>query len=499
MLVKKYGISKIQLPSSMKKVGKSLSRKKAFKGAFLLINSGGICPSQPTRQMERAINPHSTRSPTKTSEKDLRGIDNMMKRLLLGCGASAETLDGYNEACKSFQERKHAYLIGVCDCTDGGLPQGTVFLSGWGVGEVDRTVFITRSPCTERLDAAVLKVVSHKPDEMSDENWEHLCALPFGSVMFASPTGAEEMSLPQKINNSDLDGDRFFCLWEPTLLSQLELEIGIGVQTDGSNGNNGGLHVHQEIAAEAPEDSEATVGTGGGGEGDESGGMFKDVMDVVSHRGKGRNVEVEVEHDGGKRNWVCRNLFQNQLPDLLADYALREGLLDEKGWRWAKAYVHDAEIVSVKSHRFQGKTCQVEVLYDGDPKATWVNAQSIDVDILAEYVSHEGISLKRQEWNFLEKAIEKEKKHWLKTVQTRVRDIKHLSNHNRFVTKLHGLHGKYAKAQGITDVDSISFGRAYKSALDVCKHGGRVSLPQHLREEVAGKKAIAFSQFLQDS
>ena len=485
----------------MKKVCKSSSRKKAFEGAFLLINQGGICPSQPTRQMERAINPKSTRPPTKTAENDLHGIDNMMRRLLLGCGASAETLDGYNETCKSFQGRKHAYLTGVCDVTDGSLPPGTVFLSGWGVGEVDRTVFVTRSPCTERLDAAVLKVISQQPDEMPDDHWQHLCNLPFGSIMFASPKDVDEISLPESINNSDLDGDRFFCLWDPTLLSELELEIGIGVQTDDGNGN-GGSNANVDTEERIPEENETTTGAEDGQESDESGSIWKDVTDVVGNRGKGRNAQVEIQYDGGKRNWVDRNLVMDQMPDLLADYALRENLLEEKGWGWARQYIRDAEIIEVKSHRFQGarkKTLQVEVLYDGDPNTTWINARSVDVDILAKYVEREGISLQRQEWRFLQNSIEKQKKHWLKTVQARVRNIKHLSDHNRFVTKLHGLHGKYAKEKGISDADSISLGRAYKSALDVCKHGGRVSLPRHLRDEVAGKKGLSFTQFLKDS
>lgn len=364
------------------------------------------------------------------------------------------------------------------------------------MGGVDRTVFVTRSPCTERLDAAVLKVVSQQPDVMSDEHWHHLCSLPFGSIMFASPEDVDEMSLPESINNSDLDGDRFFCLWDPTLLSELELEIGIGVQTDDCNVNDG------SSANAGTEESETTVGAVDGKEGDESGSIFTDVTDVVGHRGKGRNAQVEIEYDGGKRNWVDRNIVMDQMPDLLADYALRENLVDKKGWGWARQYIHDAEIIEVKSHRFQGarkKTLQVEVLYDGDPNTTWINAQSVDVDILAKYVETKGISLQRQEWQFLRKSIENQKKQWLKTVQARVRNIKHLSDHNRFVAKLHGLHGKHAKENGISDADSISLGRAYKSALDVCKHGGRVSLPRHLREEVAGKKGLSFAQFLKDT
>ena len=107
--------------------------------------------------------------------------------------------------------------------------------------------------------------------------------------------------------------------------------------------------------------------------------------------------------------------------------------------------------------------------------------------------------MQRQEWQWLAKRLKKEKTLWFKTVQARVANIKHLSENNRFVTKLFGLHGKQAKLKGIDDADSISFGRAYKAALDVCKHGGRVSLPRHLREEVGGKKAMSFTQFLKDA
>ena len=498
MLLKKAGIEKIQLPSSMKKVGKSSSRKKGFRGGFILINSGGICPSKPTRQMERAINPQSPKKPTKTSEKELRGIDNMMKRLMLGCGASPETLDRYNELACTFVGRKHAYLTGVCDCTDGGLPSGTIFLTGFGVGgEVERNVFVTRSPCTERLDAAILKVVSQKPSGMTDENWKHLCGLPFGSIMFASPSDADAKSLPERINNSDLDGDRFFCLWEPTLMPELERELGVGIGDCGGDGDDGDDD-RSNVGQDPPESEfpETDNSVGGGGVGDQTSIM---VEDVLSHRGKGRNAEVEVLSENGKRSWVGFYLVKDQMPELLAEYALQKNLLDEKGWGWAKEYIRDAEIVKVMSHRFQGGTCQVECLYDGDPKTTWTVAASVDTDILATYVEDKGISLQRQEWQWLAKRLKKEKTLWFKTVQARVANIKHLSENNRFVTRLFGLHGKHAKLKGIDDADSISFGRAYKAALDVCKHGGRVSLPRHLREEVAGKKAMSFTQFLKDA
>jgi hypothetical protein len=122
------------------------------------------------------------------------------------------------------------------------------------------------------------------------------------------------------------------------------------------------------------------------------------VEEIVGHRGKGRNAEVEVLWEGNKRSWHSFALMKEQVPAEVAEYARQNNLLDTKGWKWCKDFVRDAEIVSVCSHRTHGHILQVEVMYDGDSKTTWKNAKSVDVDILATYVEENNISLCAKNW-----------------------------------------------------------------------------------------------------
>uniref|UniRef100_A0A7S4VFE2 RNA-dependent RNA polymerase n=1 Tax=Ditylum brightwellii TaxID=49249 RepID=A0A7S4VFE2_9STRA len=208
----------------MRKVSESMAKKKAFEGVFLLINEA--YPSSSNKMMERCINPNSRKAPTKSSTADLKELGEMISKVLLACGVPDDLLIKYKKNCTEFQGRHHTFLVGMCDCTAGGLPPGTVFLTGFGVGSVHRKVFITRSPCTEPQDAKVIPIVSEKPTDMLQEDWNHLCSLPFGAVVFSSPQDDKAMSLVESINNSDLDGDLFFCLWDPCMLPFLEDAVG---------------------------------------------------------------------------------------------------------------------------------------------------------------------------------------------------------------------------------------------------------------------------------
>ena len=523
-LERKAAIRKMQLPASMKKVGKSTATKKAFDTAFVLINS--VCPSKSNIMMERHLNPHSTKAPTKSSESDLRGLGPMMKSMLLGCGIPGNELERYDkETHHQYYHRKHAYLTGVCDCTGGGLPPGTVFITGLGVGGLERKVFITRSPCTERGDAKVVLTVTEKPVNMSEKDWKHICSLAFGAVMFSSPTDANAMSLPESINNSDLDGDLFFCLWEPTLVPYLEASLlndnndeagvqkereGMTVQQRSEEDNDDdellGLHVPLKIdgktcdALVTGKDREKYVVEWGDHKRtlsyEELTADRAIVEDVVGHRGKGRNAEVEVLWRGGKRSWQAFDLMKEEAPDAIAEYALQKNLLDQRGWKWTKDYIRDAEIIKIRSHRCHGNTVKVEVLYDGDTTPTWTNAKSIDVDILATYVEENGISLSDRHWKWLDKSIKKAKRSWFSAAQERVSDVRHMAEHSRLVESLHRAHKKRGD---ITSESAVHFGRAFKKALDVGKHGGRVPLPRALRVEVApGKKAAYYDKFLKD-
>ena len=122
--------------------------------------------------------------------------------------------------------------MGVCDPT-GKLPDGTIFIPGKVydtkaqkqklIVESFSHVFVTRSPCKEPSDASFLPVVSTKPKEMSNEEWQWLCNKPFGSIIFSRPKDRDNAApLPALTGEGDLDGDYYFVLFEETLLGYLE-------------------------------------------------------------------------------------------------------------------------------------------------------------------------------------------------------------------------------------------------------------------------------------
>ena len=45
---------------------------------------------------------------------------------------------------------------------------------------------------------------------MKRKDWEHLCSLSLGMIVFASPKNPKAKSLPALINKADIDGNRIF-------------------------------------------------------------------------------------------------------------------------------------------------------------------------------------------------------------------------------------------------------------------------------------------------
>ena len=134
------------------------------------------------------------------------------------CVAEAESLffiDVENlEQDESKSSLGHAMLLGVPDTTEGCIPQGYVFLTGFNNRQAPRRVFLTRSPCTEGSDGRIVQVVCNENDLLdsskhsSSAAFKALSQLSFGLVVF--PLGIP--SLPSMINKSDLDGDKFLAV-----------------------------------------------------------------------------------------------------------------------------------------------------------------------------------------------------------------------------------------------------------------------------------------------
>lgn len=322
------GIDKIQLTKSMRKVGPSTSKKKAFNGAFLIINQ--VYPSSNNEMMEREINPLFN-PPPKTSEKNLEGIPIMVLNLLRACGVPVDTLEEYKTACKQYKYRNHANLVGVCDCTVGALPQGTVYISGIGVGGGmgGRKVAITRVPCTEPDDLKLVPVISEKPREMRHDDWAHLKNLPFGAIVFSSPRDDESMSLVESINKSDLDGDNFFTLWEPTILPHLE---------------NIGSNHDRKLTAPIEEDEDQRV-------------LSEDDEDVEDDL---LGVQVPLEIDGKTRNFVVACKTEDG-DNYVAKYGEHEKIISPDD-----LVADRATIDAILNHRGKGKNAELCVQWEGE-------------------------------------------------------------------------------------------------------------------------------------
>jgi len=73
---------------------------------------------------------------------------------------------------------------------------------------------------------------------------------------------------------------------------------------------------------------------------------------------------------------------------------------------------------------------------------------------------------------------------WLSRGQETMRSVETLAHQTKLITCLYCARKKAMDAQGYDGPDTIAFGRAYKAAIDIGKHGGRVALPSRLWKEV---------------
>ena len=99
-----------------------------------------------------------------------------------------------------------AHLKGVIDPT-GKIPKNKVFVPGYVAsngsrelfGKVNKTVFLSRSPCLEPSDAKLVSVVGCKPVGMSSSEWDMLCSYNFGTIIFPRPKDAHSVHLARAI------------------------------------------------------------------------------------------------------------------------------------------------------------------------------------------------------------------------------------------------------------------------------------------------------------
>jgi RNA dependent RNA polymerase len=247
MLVVKEGIDRIQLPTSMKKVGPSTIIDPNDKRVFLLIN--GSFPSKINAiqfpKIFQNLQPCKSFQPKKLSY--------MIQRIWQDWRIPDTVIKQYIEDSCNPNKLRHTCLVGLSDPTDGGIPPGTVFITGMAQyrdGNIDTynhpapigdSIFITRYPCTEaRTDAHLLPVLRHRPSNMLESTWQWLNSLHFGGIIFGNPVShgnntTAATPLPCQIANGDLDGDMYFVCWDEVLLEHLHAQRTVGISQSLAN------------------------------------------------------------------------------------------------------------------------------------------------------------------------------------------------------------------------------------------------------------------------
>lgn len=240
----------IQLTPTMKKVAASRSNTSDGR-ACLVITQAGKNPSPLNQYIGRMIDPTLKPPPKKSfndmlkqkplNKKRLKDKVDMIPRLLLALGAQTPSLEIYLKESLTMSGLAHAYVVGVADPTYA-IPAGFVFVTGFSnVSTPNGQIFVTRSPCAKASDARMIPMVRSKPDEMAQLDWDWLNSLPFGAIIFANPKKGIE-PLPAQIASGDLDGDRYFILWDRAILQQVKtdpiVENAIVEEEDGNEKND---------------------------------------------------------------------------------------------------------------------------------------------------------------------------------------------------------------------------------------------------------------------
>lgn len=213
VLSKKKGISKIQLPPSMRKVEPSL--KNDAQWVWMLVTRS--CPSKSNLQIGKWVNTGKTPCKSFKQEK----LSNMMKRLMTTLGVPRGVLSDYSKQ----ELRKESWVVGAADPTFpvNVIPADHVYVSGLPAEQVpfidgQHKVFVTRSPCTCPEDGHLLPLLTSKPSGLSDEDWQVFTERHFGEVLFSNNGNA----IPEAISEGDLDGDLYYICWDESIVRHIK-------------------------------------------------------------------------------------------------------------------------------------------------------------------------------------------------------------------------------------------------------------------------------------
>ena len=502
-LTMKLSIDKIELPGSMQKVEASTINKEDNWVYFLCKQ---VFPSKLCKQIGCYMNPKLS-NPSLSAEKKLKNDflegnmrPKMLSNLLLSLGVPQEVISEYGEQSKTWERRNHGCCVGLADPTDA-IPEGHIFVTGFGQGNKMKDVFITRYPNTEKKDGLLVPIVTKRPKKMSKENWDMLCSHEFGFVFFSC--GPE--LLPAKIADGDLDGDLYFICWDHEIIGSIKRKkhkkqkTTESVNDDDFVGAEFFETIHGRwqhvVVEEKLENNIYRVHIGNEYQNmsqDEIETFTKDKFSfekITNHRGTGINMEVEILFTNGNKQWQVLNSKSRQVyEDSLVNYAVKNNLLDEVGWKWIKAkeLTRDSCIVKVTSHRRREGKWEAEILFD-DQETMWDTVGNImqdedDARFLYDYAKENNL-LNTKGWM----RLKNHERDWFKDVQDSLADVNSLWAFDKLTATLHSAYIRYRKDLDTDDSTSIALGNAFKQSIDIRKHGGKVELPFHLRDHIKNK------------
>ena len=335
---------------------------------------------------------------------------------------------------------------------------------------------------------------------MPKEAFQFLDGLDFGAVVF--PLG--DNPLPPTINDGDLDGDLYPCIWDQNLIAGMTTNVideclgdilsddpvGHTLESVGENGKVMHGRVMQKIGdnlyqvtfrlkkneytKEMTREEIYSEGT-------------EYISAVVGHRaGRKKSksvVEFNLTWSNGETEWrSAENIHRifatppaNLLQYLIDNRLLKNDVLPKQFIKWATDNMEVEVLVAIIEHRINGDG-SIDVLcrYSDDDEQWTPMAEARDDCklFLGAYAKKKKL--------FNKPGWEGVSGFWLEEV----RDLmcKEVRSHeiSNLVPRLNRLWRKAIDENGGNHNDTIFWGRAYKTSLEIEKHGGCIKLPHHL-------------------
>jgi len=437
MLIKKIGITKIQLPPSMIKVPPS---KVSDGGTWVSLIATSAQPSRSSEYLGRKLDPDAKDPPKASMDPSKWRLREMYQRLIVGLGVPKNVIQRYHRGIKRNPGGiQHAHLRGVCDPTGGLIPADCIFIPGFvkDIGDdnmrrmfcsVHKEVFVTRSPCMEPSDAKIIKVLSLRPEAMPQESWDFLCNLRFGHIVF--PTAGDSASNPLcfQVGEGDLDGDDYLVVWNEDIIEPLKQASHSCLEQKFHQKESSEKETIRFFFVPAKEFIR---------------GHFRDTVSASA------SSTLAAAEGGGACAGAAGSMSSS----------LNRASSGDAGDAYAGTCTNQPGTEALPS--------RTSLMPEIKVPECGTEAALVEEDVGSKPTSGEPSS-------------------WLEAAQEEMLDLSKLKSSSMLIGRLYGLCKKTAAESraGIFSKDACSFGRAYKDSIDSVKHGNKVRLPGHLHNKL---------------